>query len=90
MTVTKQSRVFDAVSVGLVLIGVACYLWAYIQMEVLRQSTHDPKAMIFAGYVRFVRLVQLSRFGMGLIAVGVMVGIGAAVHARRIQKQSPS
>jgi hypothetical protein len=78
----------DVASVALVLVGAICYVWAYAEMSVLRDATHDPKAPIFAGYTRFVRLTQLSWLGLGTITVGVLVGIGAAMHARRVAKHN--
>ena len=83
MTVSRKSRVIDVVSVALVLVGAVCYVWAYSEMSVLRDAAYDPKAPIFAAYTRFVRMMQLSWVGIGTIVVGVLVGIGAALDARR-------
>ena len=81
--VSRRSRIIDLVSLALVVLGAAAYVWAYVEMEALRNATHDPKAPIFAGYTKFVRLMQLSYAGLGAIAVGILVGVGAALHARR-------
>lgn len=81
--VSRRSRIIDLVSLVLVVAGAACYVWAYQEMEELRTSVHDPKAPIFAGYTRFVRLTQLSYAALGAVALGVLVGLGAALHARR-------
>lgn len=70
-------------SLVLVIAGGACYLWAYAGMRALRQAAHDPTAELFAGYTRFVRLTQLSILGLVVVGLGVLVGIGAALHARR-------
>ena len=83
--VTRSSRIIDVVSLVLVVAGAACYLWAYAGMQALRQTSHDPNAAIFAGYTRFVRLWQLSVVGLVAVGLGVLVGIGAALHARRLR-----
>jgi len=70
----------------LVVAGAACYLWAYAGMQALRQAAHDPKAELFAGYTRFVRLSQLSIAGLIAIGLGLAVGIVAALHARRVTR----
>ena len=81
--VARSSRMIDIASLMLVVAGGACYLWAYSGMQVLRQAAHDPKAELFAGYTRFVRLSQISIAGLIAVGLGVAVGIGAALHARR-------
>jgi hypothetical protein len=73
----------DVASLVLVVAGVGCYLWAYAGMHALRGSVYDPRAEIFAGYTRFVRLWQLSVVGLVAVGLGVLVGVGAAIHARR-------
>lgn len=75
----------DAASITLVLLGAALYVWAYLEMDALRTAGHDPNAPIFAGYTRFVRLMQLSYGGLAVAAIGMLVGVGAALYARRAQ-----
>jgi len=86
-TVSRRSRIIDLVSLSLVVLGAALYVWAYLAMETLRTSGHDPNAPLFAGYTRFVRLMQFSYIGLGAACLGVLVGIGAAVHARRTRAE---
>ena len=81
--ISRRSRIIDLVSLALVVLGAALYVWSYLQMEALRTATHDPNAPIFAGYTRFVRLMQLSYLGLGAVFIGIIVGIGAALHAKR-------
>jgi hypothetical protein len=81
--VTRADRIVDGVSLVLVLAGATCYVWAYLGMQALRDAAHDPTAPIFAGYMKFQRLSQISYAGLSAIALGVIVGIGAAVRARR-------
>ena len=81
--ISRRSRIIDLASLTLVVFGTALYVWSYLQMEALRTSSHDPNAPIFAGYTRFVRLMQLSYLGLGAVCIGIIVGIGAALHARR-------
>ena len=81
--VSRRNRIIDLVSLVLVVIGVILYIWAYAQMDALRNATHDPKATIFANYTRFVRLMQLSYAGIGAVVIGILVGVGAAINARR-------
>ena len=69
-------------SLALVALGVILYIWAYAQMDVLRTTAHDPNAPIFANYTRFVRLMQVSYVGIGAVVTGILVGVGAAIHAR--------
>jgi hypothetical protein len=86
-SVARSSRMIDVASLVLVVAGVGCYLWAYAGMQTLRQMTHDPNAALFAGYTRFVRLHQLSILGLSVTGLGVLVGIGAALHARRLSNE---
>ncbi|HEU4993733.1 MAG TPA: hypothetical protein VFT29_02905 [Gemmatimonadaceae bacterium] len=88
--VPRRSRVLDAWSVALVVVGAAAFVWTYVQMEGLRNAVHDPEAPLFAGYVRFVRLTRLSYVGLGLVGLGLLVGIGAALHARRAARRGTS
>jgi hypothetical protein len=88
--VPRRSRILDLISLILVVLGAAAYVWTYMQMEALRTAVHDPDAPIFAGYVRFVRLMQLNYLGLGLVGVGLLLGVGAAVHARRARKGTPN
>jgi hypothetical protein len=81
--VARSSRLIDVASLVLVVAGSGCYLLAYAGMRALQASIHDPSAAIFAGYVRFVRLWQLSVVGLIAVGLGVLVGVGAAIHARR-------
>jgi hypothetical protein len=83
--VARSSRMIDVASLVLVVGGAVCYVWAYAGMRALRVAVHDPNAAIFAGYVRFVRLTQLSILGLIMIGLGVVVGVGAAIHARRVR-----
>jgi uncharacterized membrane protein YedE/YeeE len=77
---SPKSRLLDLASVAILLFGAACYIGAYAGMQSLQHAVHDPAAPIFAGYTRYVRLMQLSWFGIAVIVVGVIVGIGAAIH----------
>lgn len=87
--VPRRSRILDAWSVGLVLAGAVAFVWTYVQMEGLRNAVHDPEAPLFAGYARFARLMQLSYVGLGLVGLGLLVGVGAALHARRARRGTP-
>ena len=74
----------DVLSLVLVVSGVGCYAWSYVGMRALRASVHDPSAELFAGYTRYVRLWQLSVVGLTAVALGVLVGVWAALHSRRV------
>lgn len=80
--VSRRSRIIDAVSLALILAGGFCFSAAYVGMQRLRSAAHDPNAPIFAGYTRYVRLTQLSYLGIAAMAVGIVVAIYAALHAR--------
>ena len=79
----RSSRLLDVASLVLVLAGATCVGGSYVGMRRLRDSAHDPKAPIFAGYTRHVRLTQLSYLGFGALAGGVMLAVYAAMHARK-------
>ena len=83
----RSSRMIEVASLVLVIAGGACYLWAYAGMRALRVAVHDPGAELFAGYTRFVRLWQLSVVGLTAVALGVLVGVWAALHARRLSTE---
>ena len=80
---SRTSRLLDVFSLGFVVFGGSCYAWAYSGMHALQRTVHDPNAPIFAGYTRYVRLMQLSWLGIAGIGLGVAVGVYAALHARR-------
>ena len=82
-SVSRKARFFDVASIVLVLAGGACYAWAFVAMQSLGEMAHDPNAPLFAGYRRYARLLVVSRVALGTIALGVMVGVGAALYARR-------
>ncbi|HEY8175211.1 MAG TPA: hypothetical protein VIF32_05950 [Gemmatimonadaceae bacterium] len=84
-SVGRTSRMIDVASLALVVAGASCYVWAYWGMTALRLAAHDPNAAIFAGYTRFVRFYQLSVVGLTVVGLGVVVGVGAAIHARRVR-----
>ena len=69
------------------LLGALVYGWAYLGMEELRTMTHDPSAPIWSGYVRWVRLTQLSWLGQGLVGLGILLGVGAAWYHRRRRRE---
>lgn len=81
--VSKRSRLLDAASVLLFVVGALCYGVAYDGMQSLRVAAHDPNAPLFAGYTRYVRLLQLSYAGLIAIGAGLLVALYAALHARR-------
>lgn len=83
LPVKRSGRMLDVASLVLLLGGAVCYVWAYLGMQALRDSTHDAAAPLFAGYTRYVRLSQVSILGLTAIALGILVGIYAAMHARR-------
>jgi hypothetical protein len=84
-SVGRTSRMIDGASLVLVIAGAGCYLWAYAGMRALRVAAHDPNAALFAGYTRFMRFYQLSIVGLTAVGLGVVVGVGAAIHARRVR-----
>lgn len=81
--VSARSRLFDAASILLLVAGAVCYGGAYLGMRSLRVAAHDPAAPLFAGYTRYVRLMQLSYVGLLAIGAGVAIAVFAAWHARR-------
>ena len=78
--ISSKSRLLDGISLSVLLFGASCYVWAYNGMHTLQHSTHNPAAPIFAGYTRYVRLNQLSWFGIGVILIGIAIGVAAAIH----------
>jgi len=82
LMISKKSRRIDLASIALIVLGGLCYVASLMGMETLRTSQHDPAAPLFAGYVRYTRLLQLSYAGIAAIAIGIGVAIYAAIHAR--------
>ena len=83
--VPPLARRLDLGGLILLLTGAACYLRAYVGMMGLEGGV-APGGERFAGIREFDGYWQLSRIGIVLGAVAIMVMIAAAVIARRARR----
>lgn len=74
---------FDVVSIALVVLGGIVYAWAYVEMQSLASAPHDPGAELYAGYRAYSRWLMVSRVALGVIALGLMAAVGAALYGGR-------
>ena len=79
------ARQLDLGGIVLLLVGAACYLRAYVGMMGLRNGvTHGSER--FAGLREFDGYWQLSRIGIGIGALAIVVMIAGAVVAWRARR----
>ena len=90
-SVGRLSRAIDLASLLLVVGGSALYLRAYLGMEVVRTS---PDVSFVRGVTeayaltnQYLRFQRLSYYGLVLVGVGIAVGLSAAAHHRKIDRQ---
>jgi hypothetical protein len=83
--VGRASRMLDAGSLILVAAGGLLYLNAYFGMQELRNRPHTDfvrgETVAFERLAAHARLLRTSRIGLGIAALGVLVGVSAAIHA---------
>ncbi len=84
--VPPLARQLDIGGLVLFLAGVLCYLRAYIGMMGLEAHGVAPGSARFAGIAEFDRYWQLSRFGLGVAALAIVVMIVAAVVTWRARR----
>lgn len=86
--VGRLSRAIDIASLTLIIAGGALFLRAYLGMEEIRTTPEVPFVRgtmeVFELTNRHYRFKWLSYVGLGLVGAGVVVGLSAAVHARKI------
>ena len=83
--VPPLARRLDLGGILLLLAGAACYLRAYVGMTGLRDGV-APGSARFAGIREFDGYWQLSRIGLGIGAVAILVMIAGAVVAWRARR----
>ncbi|HYC51118.1 MAG TPA: hypothetical protein VEB19_08430 [Gemmatimonadaceae bacterium] len=85
------SRLIDLLSVVLVLAGGAVYLNSYLGMQELRSRPHEEfvrgETVAFGRTAEHAKLTRISHIGLGIVALGILVGLSAAAHARQIEKR---
>ncbi|MFL5580694.1 MAG: hypothetical protein ACJ8AO_09980 [Gemmatimonadaceae bacterium] len=80
--VPRIGRLLDLAALGLLAGGAALYGRAWAGMRVLQDRT-GASPSFGAAMAEFDRWWRLSRVGIVLLGVGVLVGVGAAVIAAR-------
>ncbi len=82
----------DMASLILILAGGALYVAAYVGMRDLRNRPHTEfvrgNTEAFSSLTQYIRLHRLSIAGLALAALGIIVGVSAAVHARQIARRA--
>lgn len=82
----------DLASLILILAGGGLYVAAYAGMQDLRNRPHAEfvrgSTEAFSGLTQYTRLHRLSIAGLSLAALGIVVGVSAAVHARQIARRT--
>jgi len=83
--VSVAGRLLDLAAVGLIVAGGVTYAVAYQGLERLRTAPEIAytKGMLIEALAEFHRLTTLSRVGLGLVVLGVVMGVVAAITARR-------
>lgn len=88
--VSRSLRVADLVGLLLVVAGAACYARAFLGMRRLEHAKPlaklEPGVNLFAALAEFSGYARLAYVGLGLVAAGIVVGIGSAMawrHRRR-------
>jgi hypothetical protein len=74
----------------LLVIGGGCYLRAYFGLEAIRLNGGVAANTRFAALAEFERYYQLSRFGLGLAAVAILVLLASAAMAWRVRRAPPA
>jgi hypothetical protein len=90
--VTRLGRKLDIVSLIFVAVGATLFVLAFLGMAELRDLRDTGfvrgTAEAYAALNRYYRLQTLSRLGMGMAGLGVVIGLSAAWHNRRFGKES--
>jgi hypothetical protein len=90
--VGRLSRAIDLLSLVLVVAGAALYLRAYFGMEAVRTTPDTPFVRgtmeAFALLNQHLRFKRLSWLGLALVGAGILVGLSAAIHARKISQRT--
>lgn len=85
--VTRLGRKLDIVSLIFVAVGAVLFVLAFLGMAELRdrRGTEFVRGTVeaYAALNRYYRLQTLSRLGMGIAGLGVLIGLSAAWHNRR-------
>jgi hypothetical protein len=87
-TVSRALRLADLSGLLLVVGGAVCYGRAFLGMRQLQHAKPlpmplPPGSTIFAATAEFSAQARLAYVGLGLVAAGVMVGVGSAMLWRR-------
>jgi drug/metabolite transporter (DMT)-like permease len=82
-TVPRLGRALDLLGILLLIVGGACWFYAYTGFESLRAPGFVPEPIMFAALLEAERYTWISRLGMLLASSGVAVAVAAFVIARR-------
>ncbi|MEK7403179.1 MAG: hypothetical protein AABZ80_12560 [Gemmatimonadota bacterium] len=83
--VSAAGRLLDVAAVGLIVGGGVTYAMAYQGFERIRAAPEVAytRGMRIAALAEFYRLTTLSRVGLGMVVLGVVLGVVAAIVAHR-------
>ena len=82
--VSAKSRLLDLAAVGLIVAGGVTYAVAYQGLERIRTAPQIAytRGMRIEALAEFYRLTTFSRVGLGLVVLGVLLGVVAAIAHR--------
>ena len=81
--VPRIGRVLDVVSALLFLVGAALYARSWFGLRAMDTFEPATDATPWAAVAHANALSRLGRFGLAVMAAGVLVGVVAAIVARR-------
>ena len=88
--VPRLSNIMDLGGMMLLVIGGGCYVRAYLGLEAIRINGGVSAKTRFAALGEFERYYQLSRFGLVLAAVAIVVMLASAAMAWRARRTTPA
>lgn len=82
--VPRIGRVLDAVAAIGFLAGAAFYAWSWLGLRRMDDYARPENADLFAALAHADELSRLGRIGLGLMISAVVIGVIAAIVARRV------
>jgi hypothetical protein len=83
LPVSRRARLLDIAGLTLLVVGLACYTYAYMGLRELESVQAAPGTPAFAAVLRFDRMWKLSQLGIAIGAVGLVTAVVAAIVGRR-------
>ena len=86
--VPRIGRVLDLVAALFFLAGAGLYAYSWIALRDMDDYVRPEGGDLFAAIAHADDLSRLGRIGVALMIAGVLVGVAAAVIARRVAARS--